>query len=200
MVAVKFWACSNQSYKGRRGGRSLTGLSKEAGGKHAHRRGRKMDAKGSAIGRPVKNAYCCKHFISIWAMLLSLLCHHCASFDRPLASIERSLWRPLCLHSATTATLEKPWRWFCLHSASVARPVVSLLQFWSLKERTMQVVLPQLHRNKTLWVGATPGRPSQFSGRSMVARRSQPCVKGALVHVFGGWSGSGSLVLGKCEF
>ena len=34
MVAVKFWACSKQSHKGRRGGRSLTGRSKEAGGRH----------------------------------------------------------------------------------------------------------------------------------------------------------------------
>ena len=30
------------------------GRSKEAGGRHAHRRGRRMDAHGSAIGRPVK--------------------------------------------------------------------------------------------------------------------------------------------------
>ena len=32
MVAVKFWACSKQSHKGCRGGRSLTGCSNEAGG------------------------------------------------------------------------------------------------------------------------------------------------------------------------
>ena len=56
MVAVKFWACSKQSHKGRRGGRSLTGRSKEAGWRHTHRRGRRMDAQWSAIGRPVKNA------------------------------------------------------------------------------------------------------------------------------------------------
>ena len=74
MVTVKFWACSKQSHKGRREGRSLTGRSKEAGGRHMHRRGRRMDAQGSAIGRPVKDAYCCKHFISIWDMLLLLLC------------------------------------------------------------------------------------------------------------------------------
>ena len=33
MVAVKFWACSKQSHKGRRGGRSLTSRSKEARGR-----------------------------------------------------------------------------------------------------------------------------------------------------------------------
>ena len=35
-VAVKFWACSKQSHKGRRGVRLLTGRSKEAGGRHTH--------------------------------------------------------------------------------------------------------------------------------------------------------------------
>ena len=40
-----------------------------------------------------KNAYFCKHCVSIWAMLLPPLHHHCACFGRPVASIER-LWRP----------------------------------------------------------------------------------------------------------
>ena len=96
-----------------------------------------------------------------------------------MASIERSLWRPLCLHSATTATLEPPWRWFCLHSAFFARPVVPLQQLWSFKEGT-RVVLQQLHRNRTFWVQATTERPNHFYGRTRVARRSQPCVKGPL--------------------
>ena len=172
MVAVKFWACSKQSHKGRRGGRSLTGRSKEAG----HRRGRRMDAQWSAIGRPVKK---CEHCVSIWATRLPSLYHHCASFGRPMASIERSLWRPLCLHSATTSTLEPSWQWFCLHSAFFARPVVPLQQLWSFKEGT-RVVLQQLHRNRTFWVPATTERPNHFYGRTKVARRSQPCVKGAL--------------------
>ena len=97
-----------------------------------------------------------------------------------MASIERALWRPLCLHSATTATLEPPWRWFCLHSAFFARPVVPLQQLWSFKEGT-RVVLQQLHRNRTFWVPATTERPNHFYGRTRVARRSQPCVKGPLV-------------------
>ena len=96
-----------------------------------------------------------------------------------MASIERSLWRPLCLHSATTATLEPPWRWFCLHSAFFARPVVPLQQLWSFKEGT-RVVLQQLHRNRTFWVPATTERPNHFYGRTRVARRSQSCVKGPL--------------------
>ena len=100
-----------------------------------------------------------------------------------MASIERSLWRPLCLHSATTATLEPLWRWFCLHSAFFARPVVPLQQLWSFKEGT-RVVLQQLHRNRTFWVPATTERPNHFYGRTRVARRSQPCVKGPLVPWF----------------
>ena len=54
MVAVKFWACSKQSHKGRRGGRSLAGRSKEAGGRHTHRRGRRINAQGPTIGRSEK--------------------------------------------------------------------------------------------------------------------------------------------------
>ena len=115
----------------------------------------------------------------IWATLLPSLYHHCASFGRPIASIERSQWRPLCLHSATTATLQTPWQWFCRHSASFVRPVAPLQQIWSFKEGT-RVLLQQLHRNRTFWVWATTERPGHFSGRSKVARRSQPCVKGAL--------------------
>ena len=177
MVAVKFWACSKQSHKGRQGDRSLTGRSKEAGGRHTHRHGGRMDAQWSAIGRPVKNTYCCEHCVSIWATFLPPLYHHCASFGRPIASIERSQWRLLCLHSATTATLLPRWQWFCLHSASFARPAAPLQQIWSFREGT-RVVLQQLHRNRTFKVWATTERPGHFSGRSKVVRRSQPCVKG----------------------
>ena len=137
-----------------------------------------MDAQWSAIGRLVKNTYCCEHCVSIRATLLPSLCHHCASFGRPIASIERSQWRPLCLHSATMATIQPPSQWFCLHSASFVRPVAPLQHRWSFKEGT-RVVLQQLHRNRTFWVWATTERPDHFSGRSRVARRSQPCVKGA---------------------
>ena len=111
------------------GGRSLTGRSKEAGGRYRHRRGRRMDAQGSVIGRLIKNAHCYKHCVSISAMFLPPSYHHGASFCRPIASIEWSLWRPLWLHSVTMATLEPPWRWFCLHSASFARPVKPLPEF-----------------------------------------------------------------------
>ena len=118
------------------------------------RHGRRMDARWSAIGRPVKHAYCCEHCVSIWATLLSSLYHHCASFGRPIASTVRWQWRPLCLHSATTATLEPPWQLSCVHSASFVRPahVVPLQQIWSFKEDT-GVVLQQLHRNRTFWFG-----------------------------------------------
>ena len=120
----------------------------------------------------------CEHCASIWATHLPSLYHHCASFGRPMASIERSLWWPLCFHSATTATLEPPWQWFYLHFPFFAWPVVPLQQLWSFKEGT-RVVLQQLHRNRTFWVPATAERPNHFYGRTKVARRSQPCVKGA---------------------
>ena len=98
MVAGKFWACSNQSHKGCRGGRSLTGRSKEAGWRHTHRRGRRMDAQWSAIGRPVKNAnilyqferHICLPRTTIvppladqWRPLSDYCGDHCASIQRP---------------------------------------------------------------------------------------------------------------------
>ena len=87
----------------------------------------------------------------------------------------------LCLHSTTTATFEPPgWQWFCPHSTSFAWPAVPPQQLWSFKEGT-RVVLHQLHRNRTFWVWATTEHRNHFSGRSKVARRSQPCVKGAWV-------------------
>ena len=98
MVAVKFWACSKQSHKGRRGGRSLTGCSKEAGWRHTHRRGRTMGAQWCAIGRPVKNAnivyqferHVCRPFTTIvppladqWRLLSDHCGDHCASIQPP---------------------------------------------------------------------------------------------------------------------
>ena len=133
MVAVKLWACSKQSHKGRRGGQSLTGRSKEAGGRHTHHRGGRMDAQWSAIGRPVKNTYCCEHCVSIWGTLLpSLYPQLCL------------LWPTNSVHWAITvattvlpfgdhATLQPPWQCFCLLSASFARPIAPLQQLWSFK-------------------------------------------------------------------
>ena len=82
-----------------------------------------------------KKAHNCKHCVSIWAMLLLLLYHHSASFGRPIASTEQPMWQPLCLHSATTATLEPPWQWFCVHSASFALPVVPLYSILVIERR-----------------------------------------------------------------
>ena len=76
--------------------------SNEAEGRHTHRSGCRMDAQWSAIVRHVKM----RSILSIRAMPLPPLHHHCASFGAPIACIGLSLWRPLCLHSATTAKLE----------------------------------------------------------------------------------------------
>ena len=135
-----------------------------------------MDAQGSATGRPIKICVLLQTLLSdVAASRVPPLC----LFGRPIADIKRSLWCPLYLHSAITATLKPPWQWFCLHSVSSVRPVVPPQQFWWFKEGTW-VVLQQLHRNRTLWVWATTERLDHFSGRSNVARRSQPYVKGAL--------------------
>ena len=57
---------AKQTHKGRWGGRTLTGRSKEAGGRHTHRRGRRMDAQWSAIGRPVKKC------VLLWTLCIKL--------------------------------------------------------------------------------------------------------------------------------
>ena len=87
----------------------------------------------------------CEHCVSIWATRLPSLYHHCASFGRPMESIERSLWRPLCLHSATTATLEPQW-----HTFRSVTPVcfgVSISNFKYMLFVTM---------GKTYWFSAMP--------------------------------------------
>ena len=53
--------------------------------------------------------------------------HEGGSFGRPIASIERSLWRPLCLRSVTTATLEPPWQWICPHSVTCRATIAVLV-------------------------------------------------------------------------
>ena len=181
MVAVKFWACSKQSHKGRRGGRSLTGRSKEAGWRHTHRRGRRMDAQWSAIGRPVKNA-------NIVYQFERLVCLPCTTIV-PLLDDQ---WHPLSDHCGDhCASIQRPRQHLSHHGDGsavtlrdfFARPVVPLQQLWSFKEGT-RVVLQQLHRNRTFWVPATTERPNHFYGRTRVARRSQPCVKGPLLTWF----------------
>ena len=158
--------------------RSVANRSLKGGRMQAHTS--PWSQNGCTVVGPWSPSKKCDHCVSIWATRLPPLYHHCASFGRPMASIEWLLRRPLCLHSATTATLEPPWQWFCLHSAFFARPVVPIQQFWSFKEGT-RVVLQQLHRNRTFWVPATTERPNHFYGRTKVARRWQPCVKEALL-------------------
>ena len=79
-------------------GRLLTGRSKEAGWRHIHRRGRRMDAQWSAIGRPVKNANTVYQFERH-------VCLPCTTIVPPLAD----QWRPLSDHCGD-------------HCASIQRP------------------------------------------------------------------------------
>ena len=83
MVAVKFWACSGQSHKSLWGCRSLTGCPKEAGGRHTHRRGRRMDAQWSAIGRPVKM----HTVVNIMHQFNRRFCLPCTTTVPPLADL-----------------------------------------------------------------------------------------------------------------
>ena len=177
MVAVKFWACSKQSHKGRRGGRSLTGRSNEAGRRHTHRRSRRMDAQWSAIGRPVKN-------VNIVYQFERHVCLPCTTIVPPLAD----QWRPLGDHCGDhCASIQRPRQHLSHHGNGSAFTLPSLCDllchyssFGRFKEGT-RVVLQQLHRNRTFWVPATTERPNHFYGRTKVAWRSQPCVKGALL-------------------
>ena len=112
MVAIKFWTCSKQSQKGRLGGRS-----NEAEGTQRHRHGCRMNAQWSANDSHVIYAFYCK------AQPLNV--GDVSASPLPLmACFERWQWRPLCLHSATMATLEYPCQWFCLLSASFMRLAV----------------------------------------------------------------------------
>ena len=159
-----------QSQKGRRGDRSPTGGMRKAHTSSCSQNG------CTVVGHWSPSKKC----EMLWTLCINLS-DASAFLVPPLCllwpTIERSLWRPRCLHSATKATLERHWQWFCLHFASFARPVVPHRELWSFKRGT-RVVLKQLHRNRTFWVWATTERPSHFSGRSKVTQRSQPCVKG----------------------
>ena len=116
MVAVKFWACSKQSHKGRREGRSLTGRSKEAGWRHTHRRGRRMDAQWSAIGRPVKNA-------NIVYQFERLVCLPCTTIVPPLDD----QWRPLSDHCGDhCASIQRPRQHLSHHGDGSAFTLPSL--------------------------------------------------------------------------
>ena len=116
MVAVKFWACSKQSHKGRRGGRSLTGHSKEAGWRHTHRRGRRMDAQWSAIGRPVKNA-------NIVYQFERHVCLPCTTIVPPLDD----QWRPLSDHCGDhCASIQRPRQHLSHHGDGSAFTLPSL--------------------------------------------------------------------------
>ena len=117
-VAVKFWACSKQSHKGRRGGRSLTGRPKEAGGRHTHRRGRRMDARWSAIGRPVNKGILlwtlCIDLSDASAFLVPPLCLLCPTSSVHWEITVATTVPPFGNHSNPWATLAMVLPPFCL--------------------------------------------------------------------------------------
>ena len=174
MVAVKFWACSKQSHKCRWGGRSLTGRSKEAGWRHTHRRGRRMDAQWSAISRPVKNAkivYQCERHV----------CLPCTTIVPPLAD----QWRPLSDHCAS---IQRPRQHLSHHgngSAFTLPSLRDLLCHYSSfgRSRKAQGSCCSSYTETELSGFRRPLSVLTIFiyGRTKVARRSQPCVKGTLL-------------------
>ena len=64
-----------------RWGRSPLGRPKEAEGRHTHRRGRRIDAHGSAIGRPVKK----RTIVNIVYQIEWCLCLPCTTSVPPKA-------------------------------------------------------------------------------------------------------------------
>ena len=101
----------------------------------------------------------------------------CATVLNMLKTSRRP-WRPWRCLNVLCATLERPRQQFGLLSAfngDLAGFVVAQGRHKG-HSPCVKGVLPQ---NRTFWVWATTERPDHFSGRSKVARRSQPCVKGA---------------------
>ena len=179
MVAVKFWACSKQSHKGRRGGRSVAGRSKEAGGRHTHRRGGRMDAQWSAIGQPRKK------YVLLWTLCINL--SNASAFLVPPLCL---LWPTNSIHWAiTVATTVPPFgdhgnAWatlamvlppLCLLCATCCATTAALVVQGRHKGRAAAVTQKQNFLGLGDHWASWP-----FSGRSKLARRSQPCVKGAL--------------------
>ena len=172
MVAVKFWACSKQSHKGRRGGRSLTGRWKEAGWRHTHRRGRRMDAQWSAIDRPVKK-------VNIVYQFERHVCLPCTTIVPPLAD----QWRPLSDHCGDhCASIQRPRQHSSHHdngSAFTLPSLRDLLCHYSSFgcSRNAQGSCYSSYTETEL---SGSRRPLSVLTIFIVAQRSQPCVKGAL--------------------
>ena len=121
------WACSKQSHKGCRGSRSLTDRSKEAGGGHKYRRDRRIDAHGSAIGRPVKM----RTVVNIVYQFEQCFCLLCTITVPPLAD----QWRPLSDHCGDhRASIRRPRQPLGHHgkgSTSTLLPLCDLLCHYS---------------------------------------------------------------------
>ena len=104
-VAVKLWTCSKLSYEVQRRCWLLNVCPHGADRIHTHCRGcriMRVHAQWSASGHLIINAFCCKPYLSIWAMIASILPPWCLIWSTNRVCFERYLWRPLCLHSTST--------------------------------------------------------------------------------------------------
>ena len=144
MVTVKFWACSKQSHKGRRGGQSLKGGRRKA---HASQWSQNV-CTGVGHWSHRKKIYT---VVNIVYQLQRWFCLPCTTIVPPLAD-PCVLWAiilattvpPFGDHGNSWATMAMVLPPLCLLCATCCATV----KFWSFKEST-GVVLQLLHRNRT---------------------------------------------------
>ena len=105
------------------------GPSKEAGGRHTHRRGRRMDAHWSAIGRPVKKC------VLLWTLCINL--SDASAFPDCITTVPpfADRWRPLSDHCDDhCASIRRPRQLLSHHnngSTSTLPSLCDLLRHYS---------------------------------------------------------------------
>ena len=168
MVAAKFGTSSKQSHKGCRGGRSLTGRSREAGGRHTHHRVRRMDTQRSAINRPVK-----KHTV------INIVCQfeRCCCLPWPNSGVHYAIIGattvpPFGNHGNPWATMEMILPLLCLLYATTAILVGRRRHKGRAVAANTQKVFEIVRPMSVL---------TFFLGPLKAARRLQPCVMWTLM-------------------
>ena len=163
-----------------RGGRSLTGRSKEAGGRHTHRHGRWMDAQWSAMGRPVNKCVLlwtlCIDFSDASAFLVPPLCLLWPTNSVHWTITVATMVPPFGDHGNIRATLAMVLPALCLLCATCCATTSDLVVQGRHVGRAAAVTQKQNFLGLGDHWASLP-----FFGRSKVARRSQPCAKGALI-------------------
>ena len=155
MVAVRFWVCSKQSHKGRRGSWMLKDCSNEAGGRCICIA---VIAEWIHIGRPVNKAFYCIHYLSIWAMLLppAPCTNSVPPFKWPTYSVNWAI--TVATTMPPVGDHGNPWATMAMDLPPLADLLcltVPLQQFWWFKAST-RVVLRQIDTAMNLGVFRRP--------------------------------------------